>query len=260
MITNVPLPTGVQPLPEWLKGLHVDFMMDYGNSPVVKLKVKGDVYEWPGKAWAKEDARHYRARSDDGRMTQLHHDGAVRPDVVWRTYAANGKPVEYRWMLPTVGPDETAEGAARREADEKRERMAQPTPWPFSEHVGPFRSVLKALDVTVEDHGGFGGGQYLLPMTDGSERLLRGPWSGGTPAGFVDVSTWDTDDQLRYPSNRPWHHRGGRAGLFVTEELFLRAVARFAPHLCVARVDRWGLELYRPEWGTTKRLWQESQS
>lgn len=89
---------------------------------------------------------------------------------------------------------------------------------------------------------GFGGDNLWLTMDDGEPLVLRGPWHGGAPDGYVEVSCVDIDSsanhQGRWFRNRPWHQRGGVAGLYLTEELFLRIFAKFIPHARLIRINK----------------------
>jgi hypothetical protein len=102
---------------------------------------------------------------------------------------------------------------------------------------------------------GFGGDHYWLTMDDGEPLVLRGPWHGGAPAGYVEVSFVDMDyrgnQENRWNRKRPWFRRSATAGLYLTEDLFFRIIARFCAHASLARVQHsYGsrIEPYRSEW------------
>lgn len=115
---------------------------------------------------------------------------------------------------------------------------------------------VEVLATTKQD--GFGGAEYWLTMDDGSDLVLRGPWHGGAPAGYVEVSLCDVTYSFyrdRWSMGRPWYLRGTGGFLYIKEELFLRIVARHCAHARVARVGHsYGarLEVYRAEWEMPK--------
>lgn len=69
----------------------------------------------------------------------------------------------------------------------------------------------------------------------GKTAILRGPWGIGAPPGYVDVS-YAPRPANGWPSGSPWYRGGGLAGLGISLDLYLRAVARFLPHCRVARI------------------------
>ena len=106
---------------------------------------------------------------------------------------------------------------------------------------------------------GFAGSHYWLDMADGSVLVLRGPWHGLAPEGYVEVGAVDSTDlyfNRGTRKDRPWYtHFGCR--LYITEDLFLHIVATHCAHVCVARVDHGyarTLEPIRAEWGVPKRV------
>lgn len=115
---------------------------------------------------------------------------------------------------------------------------------------------VEVLATTQQD--GYGGAHYWLTMEDGSDLVLRGPWHGGAPPGYVEVSAFDVSDPLyqgKWSRSRPWYRRGGGPGVYITEDLFMRIVSTFCAHARVARVGHsYGarLEPYRAEWGMPK--------
>lgn len=259
-------PTGRMPLPEWVRGAHVEWMNGAANAPTVKLKVAGDVYAWSDQRWTREGKKCYIARHDDGRARVLYHDGAVTPAAAWRVFAGD-EPFTYRWIVPgRCQAGESWEDAARREGQKHLDEMRAAT-FQIETFGGKrvtheiCRLVVKTMNVTTEQ-GGSGGDGYLLPMVDGGETMLRGPWHGGAPAGYVEVSTWDSGKppsawERRRERCRPWYLRGGQAGLYITEDLYLRIMATHCAHASIARVEHsygWRLEPFRAEWGTPKSM------
>jgi len=211
-------PVGPQPLPDWLKDVNVWWGDGYANSPSVSLKVVEDIHLWPGKVWTAE-GRDYRARHFDGRMSQLTHSGALRPTMLRMFRAEDGSLHEYR--TPHTRPGEWVE--------------------------------VEGLATTQQE--GFGGAHYHLTMADGSQIVLRGPWATTPPKGYVEVSYVDVS---RYThSDRPWHNTGGVGGLFITADLFIRAMSRFAPHLRLAEItdgSRVRFECLKPHWRAPKEF------
>jgi len=126
---------------------------------------------------------------------------------------------------------------------------------------------MKACDlpeVTVRattKQDGFGGRSYWLTMEDGEPLVLRGPWHSGAPSGYVEVYTVDMDyawnAESQWNRGKPWFKRGATYGLYITEDLFLRILARYCPHVPVARVQHsYGTRIdpYRAEWGVPKEF------
>lgn len=115
---------------------------------------------------------------------------------------------------------------------------------------------IEVMATTKQD--GFGGAEYWLTMEDGSDLVLRGPWHGGTPAGYVEVTLCDVTAQMygdKWSQSRPWYTRYSGGFLYIKEELFLRIVATHCAHARVARVGHsYGarLETYRAEWAMPK--------
>lgn len=236
-------PVGPQPLPDWVKGAAVNWHDDYSNSPSVRLIVDGDVREWEGKRFRKE-GHHYRAYHDDGRLEQYAHNGPVSPTEIQRFRADDGTLWTYRregsrWA---TGADSDAWMTHSEFRDGKWVQV------PYGWEPGEWVKVM--LPATTAQ-GGFGGAQIPLLMEDGSELILRGPWHVGAPAGYAEVSY-----QMR---GERW---GGRAGLYITLDLFTRIMARFQPHLELAEVTYGGgttIEPMKPEWDVPKRIIYERQ-
>lgn len=261
----VEMPVGRQQLPSWLRGANVDWMDGCGNAPEVKLLVRDDPYEWPGQVWVKEGNDAYITRHEDGRCKVHYHGGQVMESAAWRIYAGD-RPFTYKWDVPkALWAGESPLDAARREGEahlQSCQSLDDDFESPFGVHGvkirrSELRLVVKPMRIT-EEQGGYGGRGYLLQMADGSETLLRGPWHGGAPAGYVETHTYQPSEKIaRWERNRPWFKRGGNYGLYITEELFLAAIATYAPHVRIARVQHsygWRLEPYRQEWGMPKAM------
>lgn len=248
---EVERPTGPRPTPYWVKGAHIDWMDGCCNAPDVRIKTMGAVYRWPEQRFEKV-GKAYIARHPDGRAVVHYHDGAVSTVWAYRVLT-NGKPTEFPWKVADNRHGETSEKAAQREADK----------WLADLHK--FRgnkernleAEFKTIQATTQQDG-FGGSYYWLTMLDGSELVLRGPWHGGAPTGYVEVGTIDTTSPYYatgWACNRPWHKRTGGPSVYLTEDLFLRIVSHYCPHAPIARVQRsYGtrLEPFRTEWGMPK--------
>ena len=214
---EVELPTGRQPLPDWVQGAHVDWHNGYCNSPDFRLKTRGQVYGWEGQRWSKEGQKTYITRHPDGRCQVHYHGGSIS----------------------------MVELHDQRLADESVK----------------LKDLPKINVRATEQQQGYAGAHIWITMTDGETLVLRGPWHGGAPAGYVEVYTVDMDSKYnandRWNLARPWHKRSSTYGLYITEDLFLRIIARFCPHIRVARVNHsYGnrLNAYRAEWGMPKEF------
>jgi hypothetical protein len=218
----IAMPEGKQELPEWLTGLHIDWMMGYGNSPYVRFRVTHSPMP-EDLPWEQgPDGRWFREYGDI--MEQLWNRGELSqmPNGEWETTKTDGH----------------------------------------------------------------GGRTSTLKMSDGRTVHLRGSWFGGTPEGWsemsiVDMSSpyvqadqrqgkhkWEFHGHVTHKNlkARAWHKCGGNYGLYIHNNLLIKAIARYQPHVGIARVaplslkhrgDR--IEPYLLEWGMPKRLWLESQ-
>lgn len=200
------MPIGRQPLPEWVKGFDVYFMMRYCNRPHYTIKTSQRLRDWPNKVFRKEGSR-YMAESGDGRAEIYYHSGSISEVPLRRFRAADGTLRQYRKTLKEGGwHDETGEWVE-----------------------------VPILATTAQQ--GFGGAQIEVTLDDGRLVALRGPWHGGAPSGFIECATT---------------HGGG---LFITDELFMRLLARFCAEMRCARInDKYGthLEAVRGDWDCPK--------
>lgn len=265
----IALPTGRQALPGWVAGAVIDWMNGAGNAPEVKLKVRGKVRDWPNAKWThQKGGALYMTQHEDGRARALYHGGGVTMSAAWRIFTGD-EPYTYRWKVPDrLQPGETDEQAAQREAQAHLATImahvgdAEETMHPSGTKMiraDSLHAVVKTLNVTAQQDG-FGGDGYLLQMVDGSEYLLRGPWHGGAPAGFVEVTLYDMTQEpnpweVKKRRHRPWNKRSGSGSLYIREDLFLRIVSTYLPHVGLARVQHsYGprMEPYRLEWDEVK--------
>jgi len=245
-------PVGPQPIPDWCTGVHVDWVEGYSNSPRIRLKVTGDVREWPEKRFVCEGGKFYRARHEDGRMEQYAHGGAVAPAQVQRWRSADGTIRQYR----RSGPEWAETG------DRGMGLMSVDGDWAEYGYE-PGEWVEITVNATAAQQG-FGGAHIPIMMEDGSDLVLRGPWHVGAPEGYAEVSYIDVSKPDRWYQRRgkPWHHRTARAGLYLRHDTFTAIMARFAAHLPLASVTYGGattLEPFKAEWGEPKRLVYERE-
>lgn len=215
----VDMPVGPQPIPAWAKGLHVDWMMGYGNPPDLRAKAGENPLDWPGIRWRREGDL-YITQHPDGRAQFYQHDGAIslQKFKTYRGLDANEQPIY-----------------------EEREVRA-----------------------TTQQEG-FAGRHFEITMEDGAPLILRGPWHGKRLPGYRNLTCVDMSSRYSatYRNGTPWHRRMGCFGLYVTEDLLIRLVARFLPHLQMARVKRFDvetLEVVDPVWGCPKNEWQRQQA
>jgi hypothetical protein len=109
---------------------------------------------------------------------------------------------------------------------------------------------------------GFAGRHYAITLRDGREVVLRGPWHGGTQPGWNELSVIDTSSRYYQPCpRRPWHKQMATFGLYITDDLLMKAIARFQPHVRIALVhkghgDR--IEPFESAWGAPKGVMYEA--
>ena len=217
----VDLPVGPQPLSFWAKGLHINFMVGYCNTPHYTIKATAELRSWPNKRFHKDGSR-YMAVSDDGRAEVYYHDGPISMTPIRRFRAADGTIRKFPKRFGSHWDD------------------LEPGEW-----------VDVPMLATTQQQG-FGGSHYDLQMDDGTVVVLRGPWHGGAPSGFVECAYVFTDRTFykrrkkrwaRDIARRPWWKETATGGVFVTEDLFMRILARFAPECRCARVTESGTSL-----------------
>lgn len=245
-------PVGPQPIPEWCKGVHVDWADGYMNSPRVTLKVHGEVGSWPDKRYAIEAGKFYRARHPDGRLCQYAHDGRVALAEIQMFKSEDGTIRQYR-----------------REGPEWFDASRYPPGCEvFPKHGPEPGDWVKVEMLCTAAQGGFGGSHFHLPMEDGQTIVLRGPWHTGAPDGYAEVTFVDTSRGRRWarPGTR-WHQWGGCFGLFLRDDVFIAIMSRFAAHLHLVAVTERGrtsIQPVKPEWDAPKsviyeREWQAKQ-
>src|ERR1700733_608962 len=114
---------------------------------------------------------------------------------------------------------------------------------------------------------GFAGRSFKVLMGPGDAFAnrwisLRGPWFGWHLTGYQQVTTVDeklASDLFWTKRGHPWWARGGCFGLWLSEDLIIRLLARYQPHLRVARVrEHIGGKIFesiqplKPEWDEPK--------
>ncbi len=235
-------PVGPQPLPNWVKGVHVDWLDQYSNIPRVRLKVRGEVRDWDEKVFRKQGAL-FIADHADGRAEVFGHGGAVGLDTIKMFRGEDGVLRQHprsgaQWYEPRPGV-----------------RMFPPHGY----EPGAWEEVL--IRCTTKDRG-FGGAHIHLMMDDGEPLVLRGPWHVGAPSGYVEVSYVDTTSRYFRFGKQVWHRQSGRAGLYIKEELFVAILSTFLAHLRLMKVTRYGrstIEPIKPEWDAPKCIMQDRE-
>jgi hypothetical protein len=220
-------PVGPQDLPAWVKGLHIDWMMGWANSPRVKFKcatqpMPKDVLWEQG-----ENGRWFREH--EGVMQQHWHSGALS------NKDDNGKPLpEGHWQ--------------------------------------------------TTKQNGYAGATFTIKLKDGRTVHLRGPWFGGSPAGYSELTVVDMSDpyhlvkqgKVKYeiiPDSgrfihinvkaKAWWKNGGNFGCYVSDGILIKAIAKYYPHVRIAldlrekRGD--AIEPFLDEWDMPKRQYQDQQ-
>lgn len=224
----VDLPVGRQPLPKWCTGIETEWADGYGNLPGICLKTNTDAREWADKRFVFEGDSYYRAYSGDGRLEQHSHSGQLtwqddRQAWVSTPDAGYGGAQWSILMKPYL--------KVEREGKKRWNRYDPWSEWKDTYFFQPGRNRV----------------------------ILCGPWHVGAPRGYIGVSYVDTSQKDIY-RHRRWQDRTARAGLFISEDLWMRLVARFAPTVRVARTFyKWDefngiLEPVREDWDEPK-LW-----
>jgi hypothetical protein len=223
----VDLPVGPQPLPSWCTGVAAGWADGYGNIPGICLKTNTEAREWADKRFVFEGDCYYRAYSDDGRLEQHAHSGQLS----WQD-------------------DRQAWVSSRSDGygGSSWEIMMRP-------YLRVAREGKKKFNMFDREWTDWRDTYFFQPGRD--KVILVGPWHVGAPRGYIEVSYVDTSKPDIY-CHRRWHDRTARAGLYITEDLWLRLIARFQPTLRVARTFYgWSgpegiLEPVREDWDEPK--------
>lgn len=110
---------------------------------------------------------------------------------------------------------------------------------------------------TSQDRG-YGGREFTLQMDDGLTVHLLGPWSGSHPDGWNEYAYVEMNcDYYRrnMKLKRDWFNTVATAGTAFSDTLILQAIAKFAPHLRMAKLEQVaGVQPYMVEWGGPKHF------
>lgn len=124
---------------------------------------------------------------------------------------------------------------------------------------GPLSQVMltrshnrgEELTWATQQDDGYAGRWFEVKMKDGREVVLRGPWHGGPPPGYVDITYHKWPEPYRLsngvPGEKAWRRSPGYFGIYLSEDVIIQSVSHFLPHLRLARVQRYytfGLEPY----------------
>lgn len=221
----IDLPVGPQPLPAWLKDARCDWHEGYANGPDLRLMTTADPGRWDGQRWRRCKNGLYASESGDGRGKFLSAGG--EPSLVWL-------PEKLPYALPVKNPKMPGLG---------------------SNFWG-----LKRTWATPQSEG-FAGRHFDIVMENGVPLTLRGPWFGGALPGYVQVTFHEVGSKPYGRNGGKWNTMG-YFGLFITEDLWLKALARFAPECRCARVTQYGrsrLEPVRGDWDEPKHWVMERE-
>lgn len=258
-----------EPVPEWLLGMHVDWMDGVANTPACYIQTKGEVAKWPDDRWRNENGC-WVSRHPDGRAQALYHRGKVYHAPMWRVYAGD-VPITWSWQESKPLRGETPLQAARREGEENLKQCglwyADGLRGPIHNYAGKvinpaeLRLTVREDVAVTEQQNGFGGSHYEVRMEDGSTVLLRGPWAGGAPPGYVEVIAVNVEQKEYHAGD--WT-RNYSSTVFLSENLFFRALSRYcSPREVqvyrVVRPDRVRLECAKATWNAPKAAVYESE-
>jgi len=246
---RIELAAGPRILPPWARDLHVEFMHGWGNRPRYKVRCRTDPLEFtrdgsPVWTWQKHkaDSRCWKAERDG--VAAVHYHGGR---ISMQTFDKH-----VRWI----------------------EKPSKENSWNGAEERSEYRMLA------TSHSEGYGGRHFDITMAEcelpvfadgvttmtkieaGTPLRLRGPWHGGAPDGYLEIS-YDIDEKIdesmgwRAHRRPPWYRRGGYFGLYIKPEVFLDIAATFQPHLeWVWVTDRVGrhLEPLVPQTGLPKGL------
>lgn len=208
--TRIKRPTWPFYVPDWLLGVHVNYMDGYSNDPYITFKVSRSPMSTVSNLWRKKKGSEAWFKEGDGLCEVHYHKGAValREFKEFKGWAEK--------------PSATSPGVAIHE-------------------------TYQMLATTSQ--AGYGGRHFDLQMAEDSEEFpgervrLVGPWHGGPMKGYHEVSyiLWDEKERTDKWHNRrrtPWHRRTGFFGATVSTELLVNAFSRFLPHLELYLVEQ----------------------
>lgn len=213
----IEMPVGRTEIPEWAKGLHIDWCSGVANAPRFLLKTDRNIGEWEPQIYEKVGADMYLTESGDGRAKAHYHNGAVRLT-----------------------------------------KLRAPRHSPYVKD----RPEVEVMATTKQN--GYGGSRFWIKTREG-DLVLRGPWHGGPPPGYVEVTVIDMTSQYNKPNPRrprPWYRNGGTFGTCISEELLVKLIARYQPHVEVIQIERaYGvrIEVKKAEWHAPKIVMYEEE-
>lgn len=248
----IALVAGPRALPDWVSGAAINWMEGFGNAPELWVRCRRDPLK------ASNTAKLYRftppdayIAEQDGVASVHYHSGRVTIQKFTRFL---------RWTSGAWNND--LPSLLDGEHDFERDFYGNlSTP-----KMGGAEHEIYTMLATTQQQGYAGRGFNVMmhpddPHFGGQEIMLRGPWHGGAPDGFVEVNYFIPDparDAFWTKRGNPWWKRGGYFGLYVRAELLLDIMATFVPHVgwCweEASVGR-RLRPLRPETGLPKGVY-----
>jgi len=262
----IDLPAGRRSLPSWAWGAEINWRWGYSNRPDYLLRCRHDplaftkepvwrMFEYDDSrydAGAKRMGRQSKGRGwiaeSEGVAMCHYHSGAIRMTsfednvtdekghVVWiekPDYKAGkmGVPETRRYVMLAT---DKQEGYAGRHFD----------------------ITLAEQEIPILD-----GQRSVMTKVEAGTRLrLRGPWHGGAPDGYREVSyQYDREPYavpVRKSWHRKWHQRLGYFGLCIDPAILLDIMATYQPHVQWALMTfdggKLGIEPLHPETGLPK--------
>lgn len=222
----VDVPVGPQPMPPWAKGLEIRWMDGYGNPPCYTVKTDRSLQMWPDQVF-RFDGRRYISESGDGRVRCFYAGEPFIDDLK-----------QGMVCFPASPPD--APGEYRYDRTGK---------WFCSEMKPTGKRWWSHYRGWATPQGeGYGGWSFHIKLDDGRWVMLRGPWHGPEPEGYIDVA-----------GRGHGSSRASGAGAISHEALIL-LIARYRPECRVARVTirgRTSIEAVRPDWDEPKSIMLE---
>mgnify|MGYP001796906552 CR=1 FL=1 len=203
------------------------------------MKVDADHASWQWDRKYVKNGSVYKADHTDGRCSVYHHDGPLKlRDGIKAFQRLDG----------SLHPD----------------RRRDPELWPDEKYYHEPGEWVETSMLATTKQEGFAGHDFWITLDTGEKAVLRGPWHGGSPDGYEEVSYWSS--QMKHfakPNSkywRPWWERGGVGGLFLSQQVWVDIVSTYQAHLELAEVKRYArtnkiyIEQLKPEWSAPKGL------
>lgn len=251
------LAAGPRSLPDWVRGVHINWMDGYGNSPHLHVRCRRDPLAFSrvgSPVWGPFDCLNHLNEKCRGWIAEQ--------DGVAAVHYHSGK-VSLTPFQERVGWVGNGFDALLQDTLDGEPRVDRTGCWPDQpgrpSMGGGIYETRQILATTQQE--GYGGRHIDITLKSGELLRLRGPWHGGAPEGYSEVYYYidKPEDQRRGRWWRPWYNRGGYFGLYVKTDLLLDIFATFVPHVpwcSVTTVNRLGetrrLEPMRPEIGLPK--------